>query len=329
MKYACELVRDLLPLYHDGVCSGESKRLVEEHLSECAECKRELRKMDDNAMDRHLREERDDIVGRHARAEKKKSVVAGIAAACILTVPILVCLIVNLATGHGLDWFFIVLAAIMVVASLTVVPLIAEERKGIRTLGCFAASLTLLLLVCCLYTGGDWFFVAVIPILFGLSVLFAPFAVDYLPLRGFAAQNKGLLVMGLDTVLLYAVVLTGGQYAGFDVSHWQQALLITAVCLLLPWGLFLTIRYAKINGLARAGICALFGCTFVSLIQDVITGLTGGILRLTMAQANFDAWNDTAALQGNVYMLIFLTGCVVGGGLIVAGALRGKKADRR
>ena len=39
MKYPCNLIQDLLPLYHDGVCSEESKQAVEQHLSECSVCK--------------------------------------------------------------------------------------------------------------------------------------------------------------------------------------------------------------------------------------------------------------------------------------------------
>ena len=42
MKHNCEVVRDLLPLYHDGVCSQESRMMVEEHLKECEACKEEL-----------------------------------------------------------------------------------------------------------------------------------------------------------------------------------------------------------------------------------------------------------------------------------------------
>lgn len=37
----CEIVRDLLPLYIDDVCSEESRQLVEEHLSSCSGCKEE------------------------------------------------------------------------------------------------------------------------------------------------------------------------------------------------------------------------------------------------------------------------------------------------
>lgn len=39
MKYPCNVIQDLLPLYLDGVCSEESKTIVEQHLSECPACK--------------------------------------------------------------------------------------------------------------------------------------------------------------------------------------------------------------------------------------------------------------------------------------------------
>lgn len=39
MKYPCSLIQDLLPLYHDGVCSEESRNIIENHLAECSSCK--------------------------------------------------------------------------------------------------------------------------------------------------------------------------------------------------------------------------------------------------------------------------------------------------
>ena len=39
MKLNCDVIQDLLPLYHDGVCSEESGRLVEAHIATCAACK--------------------------------------------------------------------------------------------------------------------------------------------------------------------------------------------------------------------------------------------------------------------------------------------------
>ena len=39
-KISCDVTRDLLASYMDGVCSEESRGLVEEHLKECGSCKR-------------------------------------------------------------------------------------------------------------------------------------------------------------------------------------------------------------------------------------------------------------------------------------------------
>lgn len=39
MKTNCSVIEDLLPLYIDGVCGDESKKMVEEHLEKCHGCK--------------------------------------------------------------------------------------------------------------------------------------------------------------------------------------------------------------------------------------------------------------------------------------------------
>lgn len=41
-----DIIYDLLPLYHDGVCSKASRRAVEEHLKTCGECRKALADMD-------------------------------------------------------------------------------------------------------------------------------------------------------------------------------------------------------------------------------------------------------------------------------------------
>jgi len=41
MKHECEVILDLLPLYHDGVTNQTSADAVEEHLTSCENCRRE------------------------------------------------------------------------------------------------------------------------------------------------------------------------------------------------------------------------------------------------------------------------------------------------
>ena len=50
MKYPCNLIKDILPIYHDCVCSQESKTAVEEHLTECRDCSEYYRQMCESDM---------------------------------------------------------------------------------------------------------------------------------------------------------------------------------------------------------------------------------------------------------------------------------------
>lgn len=45
MKASCGIVQDLLPLHVDEICSEASRKLVEEHLEECAHCKAQYEAM--------------------------------------------------------------------------------------------------------------------------------------------------------------------------------------------------------------------------------------------------------------------------------------------
>lgn len=44
-KISCNIIGDLLPLYVDGAVSEDTKKLVEEHLAECADCKKAAEEM--------------------------------------------------------------------------------------------------------------------------------------------------------------------------------------------------------------------------------------------------------------------------------------------
>ena len=41
----CDIVRDLLPSYLDGICSESSRKAVEQHTSECRECRASLERL--------------------------------------------------------------------------------------------------------------------------------------------------------------------------------------------------------------------------------------------------------------------------------------------
>lgn len=238
------------------------------------------------------------------------------AALGLLAVPLVTCFVVNLAVGHTLDWFFIVLAALAVFASCTVVPMAAPSGKGLWAFGCFAASLTALLFVCALYSSGDWFWMAAVPSLGGLTAVCLPFLIGRRPLYG-----KGLLVMTVDTVIVYAVIVTAGLYTGV-AGYWRPALGITTAVAAYGWVIFLLIRYGRGNGWIRAGLCLLVSGAFFSVLQDIILWLLEGTVGLSMADANLLCWQPWERINANIYLLMLLIGCGAGLVLLVVGWLR-------
>ncbi len=55
-RISCNVTKDLLAPYLDGVCSGESRELVEEHLQECASCRQFLAKLQERDRGREAQE---------------------------------------------------------------------------------------------------------------------------------------------------------------------------------------------------------------------------------------------------------------------------------
>lgn len=132
------------------------------------------------------------------------------------------CAVGNLIAGHTLDWFFIACAGVMMAASVTLVPALAALHpklcrcKAGISFGCFTFSLELLLLICCIYTEGDWFAVAGISVLFGMTLVFLPFLLPKLPIPVYLEKRKLSVYLVLETVLLLLLLLICCIYTGGD-----------------------------------------------------------------------------------------------------------------
>lgn len=117
------------------------------------------------------------------------------------------CLLGNLLSSHNLTWFWIALLAEAMVASLTLLPtFVPEGKRGAASFGGFTGCLVLLLGACCLYTGGDWFPVAAMGTLFGLGLAFLPLVLRSLPLPEGLAHRKASLYVGIELLLLFALL---------------------------------------------------------------------------------------------------------------------------
>ena len=71
---SCAVVQDLLPLYHDGVLSEESGRLVEAHLAQCPQCRDVLAALAESELEDRFAAESQNVLRRHRRLERRKAV---------------------------------------------------------------------------------------------------------------------------------------------------------------------------------------------------------------------------------------------------------------
>lgn len=79
MSKQCKIIEDLLPLYHDGVCSEESRQMVEEHLAQCEACRSLLGKMAEEIVSPAQAEDVKMVegIGKAVRKVRKKALLMG------------------------------------------------------------------------------------------------------------------------------------------------------------------------------------------------------------------------------------------------------------
>lgn len=327
MKLDCEIVQDLLPLYIDDVCGIKSKSLIEEHISECSKCKEVLDELGNQVVAQELSLEKNRVIEKHLKKEKKRSTIIGLIAAAVLMIPLIVCLICNLAVGHALDWFFIVLTSLMIFASITIVPLLANDKKLLWTICSFTVSLVALLGSICIYVGGTWFYIAVIPSVVGLIICLMPFLIRYIPLPAGVSNHKALITMFIESMAVFSIVIAAGIYTKYP-GYWEVAIPVTSYCLLIPWAMVLILRYIQVPKMFRASMTSLVSSVLLAFVNDVVDWSVGDFNGTCLAMADFANWNSYTN-NGNVGWCILATGLILTLMFAILGCVRLSKREAK
>ena len=327
MKFDCEIIQDLLPLYIDDVCSTKSKDAIEEHILGCAKCKELLSELGNQEVTQELSIEKNRVIEKHLKKERKRSTMIGLFTAAILMVPLIVCLICNIAVGHALDWFFIVLTSLMVFASITVVPLLVNDKKMLWTTCSFTVSLVALLATVCIYSGGTWFYIAVIPSVAGLMICLMPFLIRSIPLPTGVRNHKALIVMILESFAVFSIIIAAGIYTKYP-GYWDVAIPITSYSLLIPWLMVLILRYLPIPKMFRASITSLVSSILLAFVNDVVYWSIGDFNGICLAKADFANWNSYTN-DGNVGWCILATGVILALIFAILGCVRLSKREAK
>lgn len=236
---------------------------------------------------------------------------------------LLVCFICNLAVQHTLSWFFLVLTSVMVAMSLTLLPVIVTRKKGLITLGAFTGSLSLLLMTCNIYAGGNWFFVAFAGVILGLLFLFLPLVLYSIELPNYFKDKKTLIYFTVVSLLVIALLYICNAYTG---GNWffSIALPIAIFSLLLPWGMMLIVRYTKFNILIKIAACLALGSAFHYTVQGYIDYLLKEEKYYIGFRFDLMNWSEKY-VSDNINVIVFSVLIITAILFLIAGLILGNK----
>lgn len=77
-KENCSLIKDLLPLYIDDLCSNESMKIIKKHLADCSECSKEYEQLTNQPKIKIVNDNSTELikgVGKMFKKDKKKAII--------------------------------------------------------------------------------------------------------------------------------------------------------------------------------------------------------------------------------------------------------------
>lgn len=324
MDNGCDVVRDLLPLYVDGVCSQGSRTLIEEHLEGCAECAAMLEKLRDSACEDSLRQEAKTVMAPRKWRNRVFAVGCTLTAFACVPAGIMAAMFQGEQSGPW-EWLYLMAPALLVCASAILLPLRSRHYTARWTLlGC-AGSLMLFLMACGVYSAGmslvawtpvTWLFGSAVAAVYLLSsAVIVPWAIKELPLKGALAKRRWLA--WLAWFALFGLLIGESVCLAAPWPHYIiMAVGVAGLLGLLAAAIYLLVKKLPWNRLIRAGLA-------VTVAGNGLGWLEGPFLRLTGAEMNVIIWS------GNTRLGLLVLATVVGTALFGAGVWKTWRSHRK
>lgn len=143
-KLVCDTVKDLLPLYVDGLTSEASNQSINAHLNECGDCRTALAQMTEQLEV----EAAPEVENFKKYLNKSKLSIFYWVMGIVAIIAVITCIIVNIAVELRLSWSLIVLGGIITAYLPAYVAIEAENHKFIKAVaalnGCVFGLLLLI-----------------------------------------------------------------------------------------------------------------------------------------------------------------------------------------
>lgn len=316
----CAVVRDLLPLYIDGVCSAASVAMVEAHLADCPACRQLATDLKAAEIETEMDAEKAGVLARHQRAQRRTAWRAGVIIAWLLMIPVVIAAVVALLGGAEAGVPVVLAAAMALVASLTVVPMMAKQNRLAKAILAGTAAVVLIEIAVGAFYGGA-IIDTVAGTIFGISLVFLPLAIRGMALPPVLADKKALVIIAWDTLWLYLTILAVSLANG-DMVGCREAVVTTTVFVVPAWLTFFAAARQRVNRLQKAGLITLVWGVWFGIVNDVMNLALTGRIGFTMARMNLRDWTSNTMFNANISFLVCAAAVVAAGGLLLAARRR-------
>ena len=224
------------------------------------------------------------------------------------------CFICNLAINKTLSWFWIVLSALILAFTFTNLPTLIKKHKLIWVPLSMYAALVLLLGVCCIYTGGNWFFIPTIAVLLAFVAVFGPIYISKYECFAKIRKYNDFVSVAIDFVVLNLMLIVIEAFSvsnGAEIWYFKLALPIAFVVYAVVT-ILMCVRFLKLNKLLKSSIILFMVDVFVYLIPSFIKVNNAFIQKeiideANIFKANLSSWQVDVTLEQNIHLIIAIT----------------------
>lgn len=306
-KLPCDVVQDLLPLYVDGVCSADSRQLVDAHLAECDDCRRVLADLQESETEVAFHADAKAVIRAHNKHQSKTALALGVLISVFLTGVMGVMLYVTLKGWSDWQTTITVGASLLFLAGLTAVPLLASSKRLTKAI--VFSTLALVLVILCeeAFFGeesGLETLQIITATIFAISLFTFPVVVRQAHLPEPLCHHKLVITMLWDSIWFVLMML----FLAIDVPQEMGFVMVATLSLVaVAWLIALAARYLRVHWLAKCGIAVVLLALWTALGMHFGWAMFDGV--------------DSPLLVGGI-------GSAIGAIFVAIGAILGKKGQK-
>lgn len=306
-KLPCDVVQDLLPLYVDGVCSADSRQLVDAHLAECDDCRRVLADLQESETEVAFHADAKAVIRAHNKHQSKTALALGVLISVFLTGVMGVMLYVTMKGWSDWQTTITVGASLLFLAGLTAVPLLASSKRLTKAI--VFSTLALVLVILCeeAFFGeesGLETLQIITATIFAISLFAFPVVVRQAHLPEPLCHHKLVITMLWDSIWFVLMML----FLAIDVPQEMGFVMVATLSLVaVAWLIALAARYLRVHWLAKGGIAVVLLALWTAFGMHFGWAMFDGV--------------DSPLLVGGI-------GSAIGAIFVAIGAILGKKGQK-